>query len=72
MDYRLYVLDSTRRIRSSSEFEVASDEEACQRAEAAAKTQPVELWQGKRRIGAFGKSIEPAAMTADPLAQAGE
>jgi hypothetical protein len=54
MDYRLYVLDEAGHIRSRTEFECASDEEACLRAKAAAQTQAVELWQGRRCIGTFG------------------
>jgi len=53
MDYRLYVLDEAGGIRSRSDLECASDEEACQRAKAAAQSQRVELWQGRRRIGVF-------------------
>ena len=53
MDYRLYVLDEAGRVRSRIDLECASDEDACQRARAAAQSQRVELWQGQRRIGTF-------------------
>jgi hypothetical protein len=60
MDYRLYVLDAAGSIRSRTDFQSPSDDDACARAEAEALTQPVELWQGQRRIGSFGSSAAAA------------
>lgn len=61
--YRAYIVGQDGHFKRSEEFEAADDASAVRRAEDFAESNPVELWQGARRIGVIASRGEPAAAT---------
>lgn len=50
-DYRAYIIGHDGHFKRSEEFEAPDDASATRRAEEFATANPVELWQGARRLG---------------------
>ncbi len=61
--YRAYIVGQDGHFKGSEEFEATDDASAVRRAEDFAAANPVELWQGARRIGVIASRDEQVAAT---------
>lgn len=61
--YRAYIVGQDGHFKRAEEFEATDDASAVRRAEDFAAADPVELWEGARRIGVIESRGEPAAAT---------
>ncbi|MBX3552557.1 MAG: hypothetical protein KIT85_06580 [Pseudolabrys sp.] len=59
--YRAYIVGHDGHFKRSEEFEAADDASAVRRAEDFAAADPVELWEGARRIGVIASRGEVVA-----------
>lgn len=59
--YRAYIVGQNGHFKRSEEFEATDDASAVRRAEDFAAADPVELWQGARRIGVIESRGEQTA-----------
>jgi len=59
--YRAYIVGQDGHFKRSEEFEAGDDASAVRRAEDFATADPVELWEGARRIGLIERRNEPVA-----------
>ena len=57
--YSAYVLDPNQQVARVMMLDCASDEEAGQQAQALVELHPIELWNGKRRVGRFDPPPAP-------------